>query len=114
MLDYLLIPSVAYLFSGIALHALLPAVPAWAFTVVAFAITTALNLAGVGVAARVGLGVLIVEVAWLAAFIVSAVVVIAAHGPARPWTAPFTAAPGVDAFMIGGAISVAVLSYLGF
>ena len=29
MLDYLLIPSVAYLFSGIALHALVPAVPAW-------------------------------------------------------------------------------------
>ena len=33
MLDYLLIPSVAYLFSGIALHALVPAVPAWVFTV---------------------------------------------------------------------------------
>src|SRR4026208_2073306 len=29
MLDYLLIPSVAYLFSGIALHALMPAVSAW-------------------------------------------------------------------------------------
>src|SRR5438552_1431813 len=34
MLDYLLIPSVAYLFCGIALHALVPAIPAWPFTVV--------------------------------------------------------------------------------
>ena len=72
MLDYLLIPSVAYLFSGIALHALMPAVPAWAFTVLAFAITTALNLAGVGVAARVGLVVLVAEVVVLAVFIVCA------------------------------------------
>ena len=43
MLDYLLIPSVAYLFCGIALHALVPAVPAWAFTIAAFVATTALN-----------------------------------------------------------------------
>jgi amino acid transporter len=114
MLDYLLIPSVAYLFSGIALHALIPAVPAWVFTVVAFAITTALNLAGVGVAARVGLIVLIAEVVVLMAFLVCAIVVLAVHGPARSWAAPFTGTAGVDPFTIAGAISVAVLSYLGF
>ena len=114
MLDYLLIPSVAYLFSGIALHALMPAVPAWAFTVLAFAVTTALNLAGVGVAARVGLVVLVAEVVVLAAFVVSALVVLAAHGPARPWAAPFIGTAGIDAVTIAGAISVAVLSYLGF
>lgn len=51
MLDYLLIPSVAYLFSGIALHALFPAVPAWVFTGLAFVLTTALNLSGVRLAA---------------------------------------------------------------
>ena len=70
MLDYLLIPAVAYLFSGIALHALVPAVPAWVFTAAAFAATTALNLAGVAVAARVGLVVLIVELAVLVVFLV--------------------------------------------
>jgi amino acid transporter len=114
MLDYLLIPAVAYLFSGIALHALVPAVPAWVFTAIGLAITTALNLAGVGVAARAGFIVLIAEVAVLAAFVVSAVVVLVVHGPARPWATPFTGVSGVDASMIGGAISVAVLSYLGF
>jgi amino acid transporter len=114
MLDYLLIPSVAYLFSGIALHALIPVVPAWAFTVLAFAITTALNLAGVGVAARAGLVVLVAEVVVLAAFVVSALVVLAVHGPARPWATPFTGTAGVDPFTIAGAMSVAVLSYLGF
>jgi amino acid transporter len=114
MLDYLLIPSVAYLFSGIALHALMPAVPAWGFTVLAFAITTALNLAGVGVAARVGLIVLVAELVVLLAFVVIALFVLATHGPARPWAAPFTGTAGVDAFTIAGAMSIAILSYLGF
>jgi amino acid transporter len=114
MLDYLLIPSVAYLFSGIALHALVPAVPAWVFTALGLAITTALNLAGVGIAARAGFVVLIAELAVLVVFVGSAIVVLAVHGPARPWTAPFTGSAGVDPLAIAGAISIAVLSYLGF
>ena len=114
MLDYLLIPSVAYLFSGIALHALVPAVPAWVFTVAGLVLTTALNLTGVGVAARAGFVVLVAEVAVLAVFVASALVVLARHGAARPWTSPFTGMSGLDAAMVGGAVSVAVLSYLGF
>lgn len=114
MLDYLLIPSVAYLFSGIALHALVPAVPAWVFTVLAFAVTTAFNLAGVGVAARVGLVVLVAEVVVLAVFVVSALAVLMMHGPARPWASPFTGMTGADPSVIAGAVSVAILSYLGF
>jgi len=114
MLDYLLIPSVAYLFCGIALHALVPAIPAWAFTIVAFAITTALNLAGVAVAARAGFVVLAGEIAVLATFVVSAIVVLALHGPARSWAAPFAGTAAVSVRMIAGAVSIAVLSYLGF
>lgn len=47
MLDYLLIPAVAYLFSGIALHALVPEVSRWVWTALAVLVTTALNLSGV-------------------------------------------------------------------
>jgi amino acid transporter len=114
MLDYLLIPSVAYLFSGIAMHALVPAVPAWVFTVAAFAATTALNLRGVDVAARVGFVVLLVELAALAVFLVAAVVVLAADGPSRPWLSPLTGLTAVDRSMILGGVSIAVLSFLGF
>jgi amino acid transporter len=114
MLDYLLIPSVAYLFSGIALHALVPAVPAWAFTVLAFVLTTVLNLLGVGVAARVGFVVLVAEIAVLVLFLLVAVLVLWAEGPARPWASPFTGLGPFDASVIVGAVSVAVLSYLGF
>ncbi|MFC3983560.1 APC family permease [Streptosporangium jomthongense] len=114
MLDYLLIPSVAYLFSGIALHALFPAVPAWAFTALAFAVTTALNVSGVRLAARVGLVVLLAEIVVLVIFVVMAVAVLVAEGPVRPWASPFTGVGGTTTTLVIGAVSVAVLSFLGF
>ena len=114
MLDYVLIPSVAYLFSGIALHALVPAVPAWVFTVVAFVATTLLNLAGVRVAARVGLVVLVGELVVLVVFLVAGGIVLVTEGGARPWFSPFSSLATVDASLVMNAVSVAVLSYLGF
>lgn len=48
MLDYLLIPAVAYLFSGIAMNALVPEVSRWVWTAIAVVVTTALNLWGCG------------------------------------------------------------------
>ncbi|MEZ5288882.1 MAG: APC family permease [Vicinamibacterales bacterium] len=114
MLDYLLIPAVAYLFSGIALHALMPSVPVWAFTVAAFAGTTLLNLAGVAIAARVGLVVLVAEVAVLALFVVLGVAVLLTTGPARPLLSPFVGTGALTASAVAGAMAVAVLSFLGF
>ncbi|MFI6770678.1 APC family permease [Streptomyces sp. NPDC050355] len=114
MLDYLLIPAVAYLFSGIALHALVPSVHQWVWTALAVGVTTLLNLWGVRVAARVGFAVLVMEIAVLVVFVVAAGYALIAHGAQRSWTAPFT---GEGAFSTGAvlsAVSVAVLSYLGF
>jgi amino acid transporter len=114
MLDYLLIPSVAYLFSGIALHALVPAVPAWVFTLAAFAATTALNLSGVSLAARAGAAVLTAEIVVLILFVALALLTVFTVGPARPWSSPFT---GVESFGVSnviGGVSIAVLSFLGF
>lgn len=48
MLDYLLIPAVAYLFSGIAMNALVPEVSRWVWTALAVVVTTLLNLWGYG------------------------------------------------------------------
>ncbi|GAA1254336.1 APC family permease [Kitasatospora nipponensis] len=114
MLDYLLIPAVAYLFSGIALHALVPGVSRWAWTVLAVLVTTALNLAGVRTAAVVGLAVLVMELAVLTVFVVAAVVVLARDGTVRSPLSPLTGVGGFSAGAVLGAVSVAVLSYLGF
>jgi amino acid transporter len=114
MLDYLLIPSVAYLFSGIALHALVPSVPAWIFTALAFGLTTWLNLRGVSVAARTGRVVLVTEVAVFVVFAIAALVVLADTGPLRPWSSPLSGGAGGDPRAVIGAVSIAVLSFLGF
>ncbi|GAB2704100.1 APC family permease [Kitasatospora kifunensis] len=119
MLDYLLIPAVAYLFSGIALHSLVPGVSRWVWTVLAVLITTGLNLAGVRTAATVGFAVLAMEIAVLAVFVVAALVVLFREGAVRPVLSPLT---GIGAEASGwsslgavlSAVSVAVLSYLGF
>ncbi|MEU1421694.1 APC family permease [Kitasatospora sp. NPDC086009] len=114
MLDYLLIPAVAYLFSGIALNSLVPDVSRWVWTALAVVVTTALNLAGVRTAAVVGLAVLALEIAVLAVFVVAAVVVLARDGAQRGWGTPFTAVGGFSPTAVISAVSVAVLSYLGF
>ncbi|MER7583422.1 APC family permease [Kitasatospora sp. NPDC097691] len=114
MLDYLLIPAVAYLFSGIALHSLVPGVSRWVWTAVAVVVTTALNLVGVRTAAAVGFAVLAMEIAVLLVFVVAAVVARAQDGARRGWDTPFTAVGGFSATAVVSAVSVAVLSYLGF
>lgn len=114
MLDYLLIPAVAYLFSGIALEALIPEVDRWVWTAIAVVVTTLLNLWGVRAAARVGFAVLAMEIVVLLVFAVSAVVVLARDGAQRGWLSPFTGDAGFSMAAVLSAVSVAVLSYLGF
>ncbi|MCH0563551.1 APC family permease [Streptomyces sp. MUM 2J] len=117
VLDYLLVPAVAYLFSGIAMHALVPQVSRWVWTASAVVVTTLLNLWGVRAAARVGFLVLAMEVAVLLVFVVSAVVVLVGDGARRGWLSPFTGDGSQGSFALSavlGAVSVAVLSYLGF
>ncbi|MFS0693946.1 APC family permease [Streptomyces nitrosporeus] len=114
MLDYLLIPAVAYLFSGIAMNALVPEVSRWVWTALAVVVTTLLNLWGVRAAARVGFAVLAMEIAVLLVFVVSAVVVLVRDGAQRGWLTPLTGDAGFSLTAVLGAVSVAVLSYLGF
>ena len=115
LLDYLLIPSVAYLFSGIALNSLFPAVPVWVFVIVAVVVTTGLNIAGVRVTARISLVVVLVETAVLLVVLAAGARVLALDGPVRGWLTPFTGGEaGLSWHLVLGAVAVAVLSYLGF
>ncbi|UQX02787.1 APC family permease [Streptomyces sp. RerS4] len=116
MLDYLLIPAVAYLFSGIAMHALVPGISRWVWTALAVVVTTALNLWGVRAAARVGFAVLAMELVVLVVFLVAAVTVLVQDGARRGWLSPLTGdgSLGFSVAAVLGAVSVAVLSYLGF
>jgi amino acid transporter len=114
MLDYLLIPSVAYLFTGIAMNSFVPSVPVWVWTAAAVVVTTALNLAGVKVAARVATLVVLAEIIVLGMVLVGAIVVLSQRGPTRDWLSPLTSLGGFSWVAVFGAVSIAVLSFLGF
>ena len=113
-LDYLFIPSLAALFTGIAGHKLLPGVPVWAVTLAGVVLITALNLAGVKPAAIIGMIMLSIEIVILAIFIVGAVIVLIHEGPTRGWLSPLTGDGGFTLVGVFGAVSVAVLAFLGF
>ncbi|MEV5592871.1 APC family permease [Streptomyces sp. NPDC052496] len=114
MLDYLLIPAVAYLFSGIAMHALVPSVHQWVWTALAVVVTTLLNLLGVRTAAVAGFVVLAMELVVLVVFVVTAVWVLVTEGAQRGWAEPLTGEGTFSTSAVLAAVSVAVLSYLGF
>lgn len=114
MLDYLLIPSVAYLFTGIAMHSAVPEVPVWGWTAMAVVVTTGLNLAGVKVAARAATAVVIAECVVLAMVLIAGIAVLIDRGPARGVWTPLTGVGGFEVSAVLGAVSVALLSYLGF
>ena len=113
-LDYLFIPSMAALFTGVATNSLVPAIPVWLATGAAVVVITGLNLAGVRMAAVVGMVMLVIEIVVLALFMIAAVVVLAHDGPDRPWLSPLIGVDGFSAAAVVGAVSVAVLSFLGF
>lgn len=113
-LDYLFIPSLAALFTGVATNALVPAIPVWLGTGVAVVIITGLNVAGVRLAALVGMVMLAIEIVVLALFVIAAIVVLAHDGPDRPWLSPLIGVHAFSATAVLGAVSVAVLSFLGF
>lgn len=113
-MDYLFIPAVAYLFSGISLNALVPAVPVWAWTLLAVVATTALNLTGLHKTRRVTMTVLIAELIVLALILAGGLWVLWQQGFNRPLLAPFLGTEGISSGAVLTGVSVAVLSYLGF
>lgn len=114
LLDYLLIPSVAFLFTGLAMHSFLPGIPVWIFTAIAVVVTTGLNLAGVKSLARAAMVVVILETVALVVVLVAALVVIAASGVTQPVLSPLSGIGGFSATAVIGAVSVSALTFLGF
>ncbi|WP_234399330.1 APC family permease [Psychromicrobium lacuslunae] len=114
LLDYLLIPSVAFLFTGLAMHSFLPAVPAWIFTALAVVLTTALNLAGGKSLARAAMAVVIAEVAVLAIVLIGVIAALLGGGAQQAPLAPFIGTTGFSLVAVLGAVSIAAMAFLGF
>lgn len=114
LLDYLFIPAVAYLFSGISLNVMFPDIPVWIWTCIAVAVTTTLNLIGFKKSARITFSILVIEIMVLTAVVVMGIWIIVSQGIQRDWLHPFTGGELFSWNNLFSAVSMAVLSYLGF
>lgn len=115
LLDYILVPSLLYLFSAVALRPLLPEVPPWAWLVVFIAMNAAANFFGVEFTARVYRWLLVMELVTLALFVVLGLHALYAGAGAGRLTWQPIYDPGVFSLAtVAGATATAVLSFLGF
>jgi amino acid transporter len=115
LLDYLLVPTLLYVTGAAALETVVPGVPQWLWVVVFVVLNTTVNLVGIETTARANRVFLLGELIVLALFVVFAFVAVAhgTHGAHWSFT-PFFNAHEFSPNLVFGALSVAVLSYLGF
>lgn len=114
LLDYILVPSLLYLIAGIAMNTLVTSVPVWIWIVAFVVLNTAVNYAGIELTAKVNKVMLVAELIVLAIFIVIGIVALM-QGKGRGFD--FTPVFNADTFslpLVFGAVSIAVLSFLGF
>ena len=115
LLDYLLVPTLLYVFAAESMSGIFPAVPKWAWILLFLAINTAINYVGISFTAVVNRIFLTAEVLFLVIFAVMAIVAIAhGTGGAHVTAKPIFDAANFSAPLVGTALSIAVLSFLGF
>jgi len=115
LLDYLLLPTLIYVICAVSVHAVAPFLPKPLLVAVFLGFNTAVNLWGIESTARLSVIMLWLQLALLGLFMVLALVALA-HGVngAHLSLAPLYDAHKVSPSLIFGALSLAVLSFLGF
>jgi amino acid transporter len=115
LLDYLLVPTLLYVFAAESMGGIFPSVPKPAWIIVFLVINTAVNYVGISFTALVNRLFLAAELIFVVIFVIMAVVAVS-RGTGG---AHFTTTPLFDAHLFtpqiaAAALSIAVLSFLGF
>lgn len=115
LLDYVFIPALLYLVSASALHDLVPQIPIVVWAIIFIAINTVINVRGIEFTAKANKIIVVLELIILCIFLVVGIAAIikGVNG------ATFTFKPVYDhshfsMSLVMGAVSIAVLSFLGF
>jgi amino acid transporter len=114
LLDYVLVPGLLYLIAAIAMNSIVSSVPVWIWLVGFVVLNTVVNYMGIEFTARINKLMLIGELIVLAIFLVIGVWALAS-GEGRGFD--FSPIYNSDTFsfeLVFGAVSIAVLSFLGF
>ena len=114
LLDYVLVPGLMYLIAAIAMNSLVPSIPVWIWLIGFVVLNTVVNYMGIEMTARVNKIMLGGELIVLAIFIVIGIVALA-QGKGRGFDiSPLYNADTFSLSLVLGAVSIAVLSFLGF
>ena len=113
LLDYLFLPMVIWLIGGIYLEAMAPSIPLWFWIMAFIVITSALNIVGFGVAKKVNLVLMLIQIGVVIAFCALALMYIqnSPNSIALPSASSFT---NNDFAPIFSGAAIACYSFLGF
>lgn len=114
LLDYVLVPALLYLVASVAMASIVPVMPVWVWLIAFIVLNTVVNYLGIEMTAKVNKVMLLAELVVLAIFLVIGLIAVA-QGRGNGFS--FTAFYNPDTFtwsLVLGAVSVAVLSFLGF
>jgi amino acid transporter len=115
LLDYVLVPGLLYLIAGVAMHSIVGSIPVWAWLVFFVVLNTVVNYLGIEFTARVNKIMLVGELIVLAIFLVIGVVALAeGRGNGAGALSPLYNSDTFSLSLVFGAVSIAVLSFLGF
>jgi amino acid transporter len=115
LLDYLLLPALTYVVAGIAMHAVWPESPKALWVIVMLVTATVINYLGIETTARANFVLLAFQVVVLALFAALGTLGVIHHlAGAHVSLAPFYRPGAVSPTLIFGALSLAVLSFIGF
>ncbi|MEV4196719.1 APC family permease [Micromonospora globbae] len=113
LLDYVLVPGLLYLVASVAMHSTVPSVPVWLWLLAFVAVNTVINSVGIRMTAVVTRVMLVGELIVLAVFLAVAGWALASGKGRFGWDA-FYNSETFTWSLVAGAVSIAVLSFLGF
>ena len=114
LLDYILVPALLYIISGVAMHSFVPAIPVWLWVLGFILMNTVINYFGIELTARINRIVLVAELVVLAIFLVIGIAALAAGKGTGDALSPLFDSGTFSVGLIFGAVSLAALSFLGF
>lgn len=116
LLDYLLVPTLLYVFAAESMIGIFPDSPRWVWALLFVAVNTVINLLGITSIKRMNRIFLAIELVFVVIFVVIAVTALTTGSvPGAEFTIrPLWDASAVTGPLIASALSIAVLSFLGF
>lgn len=114
LLDYILIPALLYIISGIAMNAFVPGVPVVVWVLGFIVLNTVVNYFGIELTARTNRVMLVLELIVLVIFLVIGVVALASGKGTGDALSPLFDSDTFSVGLIFSAVSLAALSFLGF